>query len=268
LLALQIVRFNFADGGSLQIVAPQREAMAAAWLSDGVRDPRVLDRARATLRDAKRIHVPNVLRPSAADRLYQTLVATEWRAVFNGAHAAHELSADNFASINPKQREQIVKDVHARAQGDFQFLYDFYHITQNLQTGREPAGVLADFVSMLNAPETLELLRKLTGESRIVSVNAQATRYRPGHFLTQHDDDIQGRDRLFAYVFSFTPVWRADWGGLLLFIGEDGHVQEGYTPAWNALNIFPVGQAHAVSLVAPYAGAFRYSITGWMRGAL
>lgn len=242
--------------------------MADAWLAENVRDPQFLDRARAALGSAKRLHIPNVLKRSAADRVHQALVATDWRTVLNGANTAHELSADRLASIDPRQQEQMLKEAHARAQVDFQFIYDYYHITQNLATGQEPPGAFADFVAMLNAPDTLELLRKLTGEPRIVSVNAQATRYRPGHFLTQHDDDVQGRDRLFAYVFSFTPVWRADWGGLLMFIGEDGHVKEGYTPAWNALNIFPVGQAHAVSLVAPYAGAFRYSITGWMRGAL
>ena len=68
-----------------------------------------------------------------------------------------------------------------------------------------------------------------------------------------------------AYVLNFTPRWSPDWGGILNFIDRDGHVAEGYTPAFNALNVFRVPQLHSVSCVSPYAQAGRYSITGWLR---
>jgi hypothetical protein len=48
-------------------------------------------------------------------------------------------------------------------------------------------------------------------------------------------------------------------------LDQDGHVSEGYTPAYNALNLFRVPQRHAVSYVAPFAGAPRLAITGWIR---
>ena len=95
--------------------------------------------------------------------------------------------------------------------------------------------------------------------------DAQATRYRPGDFLTAHDDDVAGKHRLYAYVLNFTPAWRPDWGGLLAFHDADGHVSEAYTPTFNALNIFRVPQQHAVTQVASFAGAQRLSITGWIR---
>lgn len=250
---------------SSALLAP--DAQSDEWLSATMRDPEFIARARSTLTTAKRIHIANALATPAAERLYRALLEAEWSAIFNGAQSAHQITSNQIGAINPRQQEQALQDIHARACGGFQFLYDCYHITQRIEAGAEPPGPLSDFVAALNAPDTLEILRSLTGDPRIVSVNAQATRYRPGHFLTEHDDDIAGRDRLFAYVFNFTPAWRADWGGLLNFIGKDGHVQEAYTPAWNALNIFPVGQPHAVSFVAPFAGAFRYSITGWMRAA-
>ena len=100
--------------------------------------------------------------------------------------------------------------------------------------------------------------------TEIARADAQATCYRPGHFLTRHDDYIDGR--LVAYVLNFTPAWNPDWGGMLLFTDERGHVEEGYVPAWNALNFLKVPQTHAVSLVAPFAGGLRYSITGWLLG--
>ncbi|HEY0053572.1 MAG TPA: 2OG-Fe(II) oxygenase family protein, partial [Caulobacteraceae bacterium] len=95
--------------------------------------------------------------------------------------------------------------------------------------------------------------------------DVMATRYLPGHFLTAHDDHADGQDRLFAYVLNLTGRWRADWGGMLLFLDEEDHVAEGYMPAFNSLNIFRVPQRHAVALVAPYADGPRLAITGWIR---
>ena len=105
----------------------------------------------------------------------------------------------------------------------------------------------------------------LTGDPRCAYADAQATRYRPGDFLTAHDDDVAGKKRLYAFVLNFTPAWRPDWGGLLAFHDADGHVSEAYTPTFNALNIFRVPQQHAVTQVASFAGAERLSITGWIR---
>ncbi|HAV49166.1 MAG TPA: proline hydroxylase, partial [Brevundimonas sp.] len=45
----------------------------------------------------------------------------------------------------------------------------------------------------------------------------------------------------------------------------DGAVTETFTPSFGTLNLFKVPQDHAVSMVAPFAGAPRYSITGWWR---
>jgi Rps23 Pro-64 3,4-dihydroxylase Tpa1-like proline 4-hydroxylase len=64
---------------------------------------------------------------------------------------------------------------------------------------------------------------------------------------------------------NLTPGWSVDWGGLLMFVDQDGHVAEAYTPAFNALNLFQVPQPHAVSMVAPFAGGDRLAITGWVR---
>ena len=60
-------------------------------------------------------------------------------------------------------------------------------------------------------------------------------------------------------------MWRADWGGALQFFGPDGNVSEAFTPAFNVLNVFKVPAVHSVAMVAPFAGASRYSITGWLR---
>ena len=68
-------------------------------------------------------------------------------------------------------------------------------------------------------------------------------------------------------MLNLTPGWRIEWGGLLLFHDEDGHVAEGYAPKFNSLNIFRVPQWHSVSQVASYVDQPRLAITGWIRSA-
>ena len=111
----------------------------------------------------------------------------------------------------------------------------------------------------------IEAARDQTGHSRPQRAYAQVARDGPGPFLTVHDEEDRVKQRLYAYVLNMTAEWRPDWGGLLLFLDEDGHVAEGYTPAFNALNIFRVPARHAVSFVTPAAGAPRLSVTGWVR---
>ena len=95
--------------------------------------------------------------------------------------------------------------------------------------------------------------------------DAQASRYRPGHILTAHNDLSVGKNRLYAYVLNLTREWRADWGGTLVFYGEDGHVEQGWVPSFNALNLFAVPMGHAVTQVGAHAATDRLSIVGWLR---
>src|SRR5690606_1917921 len=97
------------------------------------------------------------------------------------------------------------------------------------------------------------VVRALTGLHDIAFADSQATRFSPGHFLTSHDDDVEGKQRRAAYVLSMTPQWRTDWGGILQFIDAEGHVSAGIMPKFNALNVFKVPQTHSVSFVTPSA---------------
>ncbi len=102
------------------------------------------------------------------------------------------------------------------------------------------------------------------GARDIASAEACATRCRPGHFLAIHDDRHEETHRRVAYAFGLSPVWRPEWGGLLMF--HDGRQDvELLVPRMNELNLFGVPQDHSVSLVAPFAPEPRYSVTGWMR---
>ena len=96
-------------------------------------------------------------------------------------------------------------------------------------------------------------------------IYCQASRFVNGQVLTEHTDHGGGK-RLVAHVFNLTRTWNPDWGGLLLFYDEQGHVSRGFTPGFNCLNLFRTPQSHAVTQIAPYAPHPRLAISGWLMG--
>ena len=54
---------------------------------------------------------------------------------------------------------------------------------------RDPELFLNRYLEWLNSPDTLKYFRELTQNNSIVKMNAQATRYTAGQFLTQHNDE-------------------------------------------------------------------------------
>ena len=66
-------------------------------------------------------------------------------------------------------------------------------------------------------------------------------------------------------MLSLTPVWRLEWGGLLVMHGEGDEPARAYMPGMNLLTLFSVGQMHSVSEVTRAAAYRRYSVTGWLR---
>src|SRR5690606_33969599 len=130
--------------------------------------------------------------------------------------------------------------------------------------GRDPGHPLHAMTEFLNSPEFRGLGASVIGDPGVTKLDAQATWYRPGDFLTLHDDTGKG-ERLAAYTLGFTKGWRPDWGGQLLFHDDAGQITRGLTPGFNVLTLFKVPRQHSVAPVASYAGAPRLSITGWLR---
>ena len=209
-----------------------------------------------------RVHVGSILTPDSANRIFQCL-QSEVDYVLNvttpdGVRWLHR------DQNSPAQLAQVNRMAEEVARGGFAFQYDKYPMSDAGEPHPHPDHYLAAVTQFLQGEPFLQFCREVTGIKEIARADAQATCYRPGHFLTRHDDHVEGR--LVAYVLNFTPVWNSDWGGMLLFTDSHGHVEEGYVPVWNGLNLMKVPQNHAVSLVAPFAGGLRYSITGWLLG--
>lgn len=213
-----------------------------------------------------RVQIAGLLTKPAAEALHSELRARhDWVRVINSGEKVIELDRAAQAALGPDRGAQLDEAVYAGARAGFQYRYESIRVPDGAKERVASTDPLAAFACWLSAGEPRALLQEITGKSNIDFADAQATAYGPGDFLTAHDDVVAGKRRHAAYVFGLNPVWRAEWGGLLLFHEADGARVEGLVPGFNSLNLFRVGQAHSVSEVTRATPWRRYAITGWLR---
>lgn len=212
-----------------------------------------------------RLHIPGLLAGDAADALHGELRGRDdWQQVITSGARVVELSRPVRAAMTADQRQALDDAVYAGARQGFQYRYESIRVPDDAASRTTSSDLLARFAAWLSDGEARDFLRNVTAASDIAFADAQATAFSPGDFLTGHDDEVGGKMRRAAYVFGLTPVWRPEWGGLLLF--HHGVDVTGLVPAFNTLNLFRVPQLHSVSEVTRAAAYRRYSITGWLRG--
>ncbi|MEC3912753.1 2OG-Fe(II) oxygenase family protein [Sphingobium sp. CR2-8] len=219
-----------------------------------------------TYADTGRVSIHDFLAGNAAQQLHDALRArNDWIQILNSKEKVIELSREVRASLSTEQMGALDDAVHADARYGFQYRYESIRIPDGIDDRIRSSDVLAKFARWFSSDTPLALVKAITGEQDILFADAQATAYSPGDFLTGHDDAVPGKGRRAAYVFGLTPVWRTEWGGLLLFHDEGNGMVEGMIPAFNRLNLFAVPQMHSVSPISAAAGYRRYAITGWLR---
>lgn len=212
------------------------------------------------------VQVRNVLANESAKRVHRALTEqADWNLVFNQDSKHFDMSDAQFRNLASHDMARLQAAIHAQARDNFQYLFNNYPIFDAHRAGLNPGHPLHVFYEWLNSQEFLDFARNITGIDEITFADAKATRYLNGHFLTEHDDSQEGKNRRAAYVFNFTENWRPDWGGYLQLFTDSGDVRCGFMPAFNALNIIAIPQRHNVAIVAPFAGRPRFSITGWLR---
>ena len=222
---------------------------------------------RGRLQSEGRVQIEHYLQEPAAERLRGCLQhEVPWTLAIRDAEGPRTIDHATYTALSAEANARLLADVAAGAAGagdEFRFAYDSYMMIRAYKENRDPGLLLHRVVELFNSPGYVSFAQHLTGDSRIRRVNAQATRYRPGHFLRLHFDEDETEGRLYAYVLNLSRDWQADWGGLLQFIDPDGAVADTFLPRWNTLSLFAVPRGHAVSLVTPWAGADRLAITGW-----
>ena len=189
----------------------------------------------------------------------------DWLQIVNSGDKVFDLDRRTRAGMSRERLEALDQAVYAGAREGFQHRYEAIRIPDGEGERQASDDLFAKFALWLSGGDARDFLRGVIGRAELDFADAQATAYSPGDFLTGHDDAVEGKNRLAAYVFGLTPQWRAEWGGLLLFHDPDGDVERGLVPRFNTLNIFAVPQPHSVSLVSRAAPFRRYSITGWLR---
>lgn len=210
--------------------------------------------------------IPDVLAPDVAEWLHASFRnRTDWRQVMNSGNKVMELDRAAQAALTPEQRAALDTACHAGARYGFQYRFETIRVPDEDAARAASDDPLAAFARWWSGGEPRAFLRAVTGEDAIAFADAQGTAYAPGDFLTGHDDAVEGKGRLAAYVLGLTPRWRLEWGGLLLFHGADGAQADAWLPGFNRLALFRVPQPHSVSEVSRAAAFRRYSITGWLR---
>ena len=233
-------------------------------LNDGIDWDGASHRFAAT----KRVQIPSFLSDAAADDLRGALLnRSDWRHVISAGVKVFETARADLDQMAAEAMATLNRALYAEATHGFRFRYDLIRTPDDLASVSDSEDPLIGFARLMNDPGTIGRFRSLAPGLDLDFADAQATRYNGGDFLTRHDDDVAGKGRQLAYVLSLTPDWLPEWGGLLLFNGPDGGIVETFVPSFNTLNLFAVPQPHSVSYVAPYAGAARISVTGWLRKA-
>lgn len=220
---------------------------------------------RAQLQAIGRVQVEGFLQPEAAERLRACLAhEVPWTLALRDASGSRTVPASEYAAMAPNALDSLLARTAVDARGGgFRFAYDSYMMVRAYTEGRDPDLLLHRVLEFLNAPPYVQLCQALSNDARVRRVNAQATRYRPGHFLRQHSDEDSREGRLYAYVINLSRDWRADWGGLLQFVDLKGRVVDTFLPRWNTLSLFAVPAEHVVTMVMPWAEQERLAITGW-----
>ena len=220
---------------------------------------------KAAFETHRRVHIPGILNAESAEAVTTAMEAYDgWRVSVHAGGERFEIPLTDGRASEPGKQSWIDQAAINGTDASMQYIFDTRRLTvEGLQDDVHDA--VSAVPAFVNSPAFINFMRGVTGDDRIDFADAQATRYRPGHVLTGHNDDAEGKNRLYAYVLNLTRDWCVDWGGALVFPGSDGQIVQGFVPRFNALNLFAVPMDHAVTQVASFAQAHRLSITGWLR---
>lgn len=213
-----------------------------------------------------RVRVYDLLAEGAVE-LHDHLRAREdWIQVIHAPDMPMEFDRVQRQALGRDGYAPVDREVYERGRHGFQYRYEALRVP-DVDEPQQDGDLLGPLASFLHDEAMLTLISDITGRRPDLFINGQATCYDSGDFLTGHDDDVVGENRMAAFVLGLTQRWRLEWGGLLLFHGERERTAEALAPRFNTLDLFRVPQQHSVSLVSPSAAFPRMAVTGWYRAA-
>lgn len=221
-----------------------------------------LPQLRAEFQRERRVLVPGLLAAPLLEALHARVLSwRQWALVtrLGGEHRTFDAQA--MDALDARTRAAFDAQVAAEAKQGFQYLFERYALVDRGDAGQLDDPVLQEAYDALRSQALLELVREISGETGIVRVDGQLTRYRRGHFLSAHDDAAP--TRRVAYSLNLSAAWPAELGGQLEFLDGDGRAVCRWSPQFNALSLFAVPQPHCVGKVSERTDLSRFAITGW-----
>ncbi len=221
-----------------------------------------LDALRTEFARDGRIRIHNVLAPGIAEPIAEEMSRLPWKVFCATGAGVAVIDPAEMAGWDRAQQIELQRALQQSASRAEGFAYFGYRMSETWQHGA-PDTPLGRFHRSLTAPDVMSAIRTITGADTFDNAFAQATDYRPGHYLTRHLDDPKGEHRKFAFVWGFTQRWDPDWGGLLQFFTDNSQPTNSLSPGFNTLDLFDVRHVHSVTLVAPYSLNPRHAVSGW-----
>ncbi|HRO02190.1 MAG TPA: 2OG-Fe(II) oxygenase family protein [Terricaulis sp.] len=212
------------------------------------------------------VQIPDVFDAPSSAALEQTMQKLPWRLVYQDDALAITMETPaQFAQRPERERQSIISRTYERAAQGIGFTYYTYPMIQARVEGWDLDHPIHSLTDFLNAPPFLTLARRIINHAGLTKIDAHASFYRPGDYLTMHRDVGSLQERRAAYTLGFSRDWRPDWGGLLLFNDDARDVTRGFLPRFNTLTVFDGLIPHTVTQVASFAPNPRLTVAGWFR---
>lgn len=205
-----------------------------------------------------RIRINNFMANESAQQLkvmLDTIPFYHQACVYDGQ--AQLIAPNKFTELNTQSRQEFIKKIYAQAADGTGFWYGRYQ--------PEGAGLVIyeKIKSWLESPDVIEFVRAVTGQNNLTHTTTQITCFKPGDFLTRHNDITHNENRKIAFVLNLPKHWHPDWGGLLQFFTPQGQSLESWSPEFNSFGLFDVSHPHSVTSVSQFSPEKRVTVSGW-----
>jgi SM-20-related protein len=217
-------------------------------------------------RENGRVQVPELFAPAIAEQIERVLQQLPYRVVLqNDAEENMLLTRDDLVAMPPEDRRKLEAGIRERAARSVGYTYHMYPMILARLQSWDPGHPIHALTDFMNSPAFLSFARQLIGFAGLTKIDVHASQYLAGHYLTTHTDDDATQHGRAAYTIGFSRDWRADWGGLLVFLDENGDIEQGFIPRFNTLTVFNGMQRHTVTAISSFTPKPRLSLAGWFR---
>jgi Rps23 Pro-64 3,4-dihydroxylase Tpa1-like proline 4-hydroxylase len=213
---------------------------------------------------SSRLKIKDLLVSDAAEAALKSVFDdTRWLLSHTKDGKIERLKGPAIQALGEDENQKTMIDIYKNAEENHQtFLYTFPLEDEELRA-EYPDLYAYKVLEFLNSKPMLDFVRKVTGIKTLKRATAECNWYKRDHFTTLSKDENLEKGQRVSYTLNLTKDWLADWGAFQQFFDDEGHVEEGYMPTFNALELFTAPQNHSVSVTAPFSGHPRLSITGW-----